>query len=143
MNAKIRGEIANDVYCAVKDRAVTNKNLNNCDFTPLTNEQQNTINDIDSRLTVFINNKYAVMKMFEEYFEETALTEDEMWILCDYMKTYYTLKTTAELFRHGYSWQTSKALIDNLKSEEREAHINKVLLPELFSRIAELLSPAK
>jgi hypothetical protein len=82
-------------------------------------------------------------KMFEEYFEETALTEDEMWILCDYMKTYYTLKNTAELFRHGYSWQTSKAFIDNLKSEEREAHINKVLLPELFNRIAELLSPVK
>ena len=67
LNAKIRWEIANEVYCDVKDRAVANKNLNNCDFTPLTNEQQNTINDIDNRLTVFINNKYAVMKMFEEY----------------------------------------------------------------------------
>lgn len=102
--------------------------------------------DIDSHThfdSTFMKGPEYAKKMFEEYFEETTLTEDEMWILCDYMKTYYTLKSTAELYRHGYSWQTSKALIDNLKSEEREAYINKVLLPELFKRIEDLLSPAE
>ena len=110
------------------------------------NEHPTRSRDIDSHFhfdSTFLIGPESSKKMFEEYFEETTLTEDEMWILCDYMKTYYTLKNTAALFRHGYSWQTSKALINNLKSDEMEAHINKVLLPELFKRIEELLSPAK
>lgn len=82
-------------------------------------------------------------KAFEEYFEETTLTVDEMWILCDYMTIYYTLKDAARLFQCGHGGLTSKAVIDGLKSEEMAAHINKVLLPELFKRIEELLSPAK
>ena len=93
--------------------------------------------------SVFMKSPVFTKKAFEEYFEETTLTEDEMRILCDYMETYYILKDAAGLFHHGYSWQTSKASIDGLKSEELEAHINKVLLPELFKRIEELLSPAK
>lgn len=93
--------------------------------------------------SVFMKGPAFTKKAFEEYFEETTLTEDEMWILCDYMETCYTLKDAAELFHHGYSWQTPKAFIDSLKSEEMEARINKVLLPELFKRIEELLSPAK
>lgn len=110
------------------------------------NEHPTYSRDIDSHFhfdSTFMRGPEYSKKVFEEYFVETALTEEEVWILCDYMMTFYTLKKTAELFRHGYSYQTSKALIDNLKSEEREAHINKVLLPELFNRIAELLSPAK
>ena len=67
LNTKIRSEIANDVYCAVKDRAIINPKLNNCDFKPLNKKQEAVINDVDARLTVFINNKFAVMKMFEEY----------------------------------------------------------------------------
>jgi hypothetical protein len=64
-----------------------------------------------------------------------------MWILCDLMMTYYTLKKTAELFRHGYSYQTQKAKIDKLQSPMTEAMINKVLLPEVFKKIEQLLTP--
>ena len=70
-----------------------------------------------------------------------VLTDDEMWILCDLMTTYYTLKKTAELFRHGYSYQTQKAKIDKLQSPMTEAMINKVLLPEVFKKIEQLLTP--
>lgn len=80
--------------------------------------------------------------MFKKYFRETVLTDDEIWILCDLMATYYTLKNTAALFHNGYSGHTSKAFLDNLKSAEMEAHINKVLLPEVFKKIEQLLSPA-
>ena len=93
--------------------------------------------------SVFMKSPAFTKKAFEEYFEETTLTVDEMWILCDYMTIYYTLKDAARLFQCGHGGLTSKAVIDGLKSEEMAAHINKVLLPELFKRIEELLSPAK
>lgn len=102
-------------------------------------------NDIDSHThfdSIFMKGSHYAKKMFEEYFVETPLTDDEMWILCDYMMTYYTLKKTAELFHHGYSYQTSKAYIDTLKSEAQSDRINHEILPDLFKRIADLLSPA-
>ena len=91
----------------------------------------------------FMRGPEYTKKMFEEYFEETVLTEEEMWILCDYMMTFYTLQKTAELFYHGYSYQTSKAYMDCLKSQEQSDKINHEILPDLFKRIADLLSPAK
>ena len=91
----------------------------------------------------FMRGPEYTKKMFEEYFEETVLTEDEMWILCDYMMTFYTLQKTAELFHRGYSYQTSKAYMDCLKSEEQSDKINHTILPDLFKRIEDLLSPAK
>ena len=58
--------------------------------------------------------------------------------MVDYMKTFYTLKSVAELFKHGYSWQTSKAKIDQLQSDEQNDLVNKVWLPEVFKRIEKL-----
>lgn len=109
------------------------------------NEHPACSRDIDSHFhfdSTFMKGPEYAKKMFEEYFVETPLTDDEMWILCDYMMTFYTLKKTAELFRHGYSYQTSKAYIDKLKSEEQSDKINHEILPDLFKRIETLLSPA-
>ena len=110
------------------------------------NEHPTYSKDIDSHFhfdSTFMRGPEYTKKMFEEYFEETVLTEEEMWILCDYMMTFYTLKKTAELFHHGYSYQTSKAYMDKLKSEEQSDRINHEILPDLFKRIETLLSPAK
>ena len=78
--------------------------------------------------------------MFKNYFKETVLTDEEIWILCDLMMTYYTLKKTAELFRHGIQL-SNRAKIDKLQSPMTEDLINKVLLPEVFKKIEQLLTP--
>ena len=75
---------------------------------------------------------------FKNYFEETPLTDDEIWKLCDYMTTFYKLKETAELFRYGYSL-TKCAKIDELKQTGIEEDINKIYLPKLFENIKNLL----
>ena len=93
--------------------------------------------------TLFLRGPEYAKKMFEDYFEETVLTENEIWILCDYMMSCYTLRKAAELFSTGYSHQTERAKIESIKSKEQEQYINQVLLPELFKKIEELLSPAK
>lgn len=90
---------------------------------------------------LFMRENKSYCDAFKEYFKETVLTESEIWELCDYMKTFYTLKSVAELFRRGYSWQTEKAKIENLKQPEQEDLVNKVWLPEVFKRIENLLSP--
>lgn len=72
---------------------------------------------------------------FKKVFKKTTLTDNEIWELCDYMKTFYTLSSVAELFKHGYSWQTERAKIESLESQEQNDLVNKVWLPEVFKRI--------
>lgn len=90
---------------------------------------------------MFLKGPDCCKDMFINYFKETVLTDNEIWTLCDLMMTYYTLKKSAELFRHGYSYCTEKAKIDKLKSPMTEDLINKVLLPEVFKKIEQLLTP--
>ena len=90
-----------------------------------------------------INNKEHEnsFEMFKKYFVETCLTDDEIWEFVDYMNTFYTLKETARVFNHGYSYYTQKAKIDDIQDKEFEDKINKDLLPKLFEKIYALLEP--
>lgn len=93
----------------------------------------------------FLSGPRCSHDQFKEYFGigETTLTDAEIWQLCDYMQTFYTLKEAAELFCHGYSWQTEKAKVDALKRDDLQDLINKTLLPEVFKKIENLLSPTE
>ena len=67
-----------------------------------------------------------------------TLSKDERWKLLDYMKTFYTLKESAEVFGRGGSHFTSKANMEIIKKEELVTIINKIMLPELFNNIEKL-----
>lgn len=81
--------------------------------------------------------------MFKEYFAETCLTDYEIWELVDYMKTFYTLKETAEILKHGCNYYTERAKINELQNTEMAEKINKEMLPKLFERVYALLEPKK
>lgn len=90
--------------------------------------------------TLFLNGRGCAYELFSKFFSITVLTDDEIWLLCDYMKTFYTLKAAAEVFRHGYSWQTERAKLDKIQDKNIEEKINKIMLPEIFDKIDKLLS---
>lgn len=91
--------------------------------------------------STFLNGPDCSKDMFKNYFKETVLTDNEIWELCDYMQTFYTLKSVAELFKCGYSHQTERAKIEKVQSETQYDLVNKVWLPEVFKRIETLLTP--
>ena len=80
---------------------------------------------------------------FKNYFNKTTLTDKEIWKLCDYMITFYTLKKAAALFGAGNSHQTEDAKIETLQDKEISDIINQKKLPELFKNIIELLKPSE
>ncbi len=88
---------------------------------------------------LILNSKNNAYDNFKNLFVETPLSDNEIWELCDYMKTFYTLREVAELFNHGYSYYTERAKIDDLKNQEKEDLINKKWLPEVFERIKNIL----
>ena len=69
-----------------------------------------------------------------------TLTEKEQWELADLMKTFYTLKDTAALYHQGNSHLTSNQRL-SFEDKDAEKNINKVLLPKLFARVYEILTP--
>lgn len=103
-------------------------------------------NDFDSHFhfdSTFLKGPDHAYNMFKNYFKETVLTDNEIWEFCDYMQTFYTLQETAALFKRGYSWLTERAKLDVIKSTENYELVNKVLLPELFKKIEQLLTPTE
>jgi hypothetical protein len=108
------------------------------------NRQPERSRDLSSHFhfdSTFLNGPDCCRDMFKNYFKETVLTDNEIWELCDYMKTFYTLKSVAELFKCGYSRQTERAKLEKVQSETQYDLVNKVWLPEVFKRIETLLTP--
>jgi hypothetical protein len=70
----------------------------------------------------------------------TVLTDTESWELADLMQSFYTLKETAELFHSGTSHLTSSVAV-KFTDKELETHINKELLPKIFDRVYQILTP--
>ena len=63
----------------------------------------------------------------------TPLSESKLWALCDYMVSFYGLKTSAELFGRGKAHYSSVPF--NYKDEAVAKQINTVTLPALFEAI--------
>lgn len=72
-------------------------------------------------------------------FKATTLTDKESWELSELMQSFYTLKKTAEFFKNGKSNTSETSL--NFKDDLIYNMINKEILPEIFKRIDEILSP--
>lgn len=75
---------------------------------------------------------------FKKIIKDSTLSDNELWKLCDYMRTFYCLQETAKVLGRGYSHYTEKAKLDIVKDEAYAERINKVVLPELFKHIEEL-----
>lgn len=92
---------------------------------------------------LFLKQNGNSFDVFKKYFTETPLTNDEIWLLLDYMATFYTLKETAEIMFRGCSHYTQNAFLDCVKNEERYTEINQKILPVLFDKITSLLGETK
>ena len=113
-------------------------------------EYENCLDEINRIKKRNENFEWEEIKKFKNSFdglwETYGFPEDykEKWDqLVDYMKTFYTLKETAELFGRGYSYYTERAKINELQNTEMAKKINKEILPKLFERVYALLEPKK
>ena len=73
---------------------------------------------------------------------DCPLTISEQWELSDLMKSFYTLRSAAETFHLGNSNMCVKHKLD-LKDDDFARKINDEILPEIFDRIYEILSPTR
>lgn len=70
---------------------------------------------------------------------ETVLTDKESRELADLMKSFYTLKDMAEIYHIGNSRTSATGIC--LSDKAQEDNINQVLMPKIFNRVYQILSP--
>ena len=93
--------------------------------------------------SLFLNDsKVNAFDAFKEFFKETTLNEREIWLLIDYMYSFYALKRAAGILSMGYSHMTEKAKLSEVQSTEMSKEINEKILPAIFKQIDILLSDA-
>uniref|UniRef100_A0A6M3JTS4 Uncharacterized protein n=1 Tax=viral metagenome TaxID=1070528 RepID=A0A6M3JTS4_9ZZZZ len=88
----------------------------------------------------FERGKYMYTLFDNPDIESLVVSEREAWELSDLMKSFYTLSEAAEIFNRGNSHLTSNVSVD-LKDATIFDHINKDLLPSIFTRIYDILTP--
>lgn len=78
---------------------------------------------------------------FKLFFADTVLTDNEIWTFIELMKTAYILREAAEVFGRGGAHYTTNPCADIIKNPDYVDKINKELLPEIFDKVKELLTP--
>lgn len=91
--------------------------------------------------SLFLSGPNDGISMFNNFFKETTLTEEEIYLFIDYMLSAYVLKHTSDLLHQGCSWITERAKLKKIEQPEMYEKINKEMLPTIFKGIDKLLSP--
>lgn len=76
---------------------------------------------------------------FQNFFEETPLSDKEIWTLLETMKSFYIAKEYAEMVHRGGSHISNNPVKDLIKNEEEYNRINKVVIPALMEEVYCLL----
>ena len=77
----------------------------------------------------------AIQKRFDSTF---ALQGDKLWVFCELMATFYSLKEMAKVYGRGGSFYASNPLADILRNPKEYKRINETLLPKIFIEIDKL-----
>jgi hypothetical protein len=70
-----------------------------------------------------------------------TFTKKEGWVLSDLFSQFYTLKNTAEIFKNGNSNLTMEAHSELIQDLPMVKRINELMIPDITSRIIEILTP--
>lgn len=92
---------------------------------------------------LFFNKNKNGYDAFREYFKETTLSDKELWVLLECMRSLYTLKECSELLHRGGSNYTSNPCKGLLKNNDEYNRINKILIPNLWKQVENILKGDK
>lgn len=86
------------------------------------------------------NNDYIHHLNESPRMKETVLSDNESWELSDLMKSFYALREAVAVIRRGGSHLSSTKNAD-FSNKEIARQINEDMMPVIFKRVYEILSP--
>ena len=85
------------------------------------------------------NNEYV--DGWKKFFEETPLTDDEIWQILELMKSAYTCRKYSHMMRRGGSGITSKVKVDLIKNDAEYGRLNNTVIPAIMNELYKILLP--
>ena len=92
--------------------------------------------------SMFFNKTDNAFDAFKKFFVKTTLRDDEIWKLCEMMRTFYICRDYSDLIYRGGANFTSNPIYNTIKNDVEYSRINKSVIPELLKAIYDLLTPA-
>ena len=87
------------------------------------------------------DNRTNLYDGFKKKFQHTPLANNEIWLLCELMKSYYTLRDYADMCYTGGAHYTGNPCAQVIKNENEYNRINQEVLPRIFAAIRNILDP--
>ena len=90
------------------------------------------VNGLDNK------NLYDAIK---EHFGDTLTIKDDkkLWMFCELMATFYTLKETAEVLGRGGANYGFNPVADIIRNKEESDRINNKVMPAIFDALWDIL----
>lgn len=99
----------------------------------------------DSEKGVWIKEEFNLYDGFKKHIPIPAITDKQIWRLCDLMIQFYAFKQAAACFLHGGHMTSdgrTDAEIDKETADMMNAHIKNVIIPEV-KKVFELVAVVK
>jgi len=86
--------------------------------------------------------KYGIyIDVWKKFFEETPLTDDEIWEVLELMKSAYTCRQYSDMIHRGGSHITSKVKVDLINNDAEYGRLNNAVIPVILNKVYEILLP--
>jgi len=78
--------------------------------------------------------------MFKKFFAVTPFTDEEIWKICELMKSFYIARQYSDMLYCGGAHYTSNPATETIKNETEYVRINKVVIPKIMNALYKILS---
>ena len=83
--------------------------------------------------------EYGVKYYLKDFFKETPFTNDEIWEICELMKSFYIAREYSDMIYRGGAHYTSNPAKEIIKNETEYTRINKVVIPNIMTELYKIL----
>ena len=99
--------------------------------------------DIDSHRHfnyMFLTYNKNGFDMFKDFFKETPFTDNEIWKICELMKSFYIAREYSDMIYRGAAHYTSNPAKETIMNKDEYTRINKVVIPTIMDKLYKILS---
>lgn len=90
---------------------------------------------------LFFNGPSDYKTMFNNFFDETPFTSDEVWQILELMKSAYTCRKYSDMLHTGGSHITSRVRVDLIKNDAEYGRLNNAVIPTIMNEVYKLMLP--
>lgn len=76
---------------------------------------------------------------FTEVFAETPFTDEEIWKICELMRSFYIAREYSDMVCRGGAHYTTSPVKNIIQNDDHYNHVNKVVIPEIMNALYKIL----